>query len=78
MRNETSRWDRISGKSTWRFSKLVSLGTQRLELRVESFNLLNNFNWGNPGTNFNAATFGRITSQAGTPRITQFGVKYDF
>jgi hypothetical protein len=70
-------------------SKLVSVvGTQRLELRLETFNLFNTFNWGNPGTtadnptaqtvNFNAATFGRITTQAGIPRILQFGVKYDF
>jgi len=59
-------------------SKLVPFGTQRLELRVESFNLFNNFNWGSPGTNFNQATFGRITTQAGAPRILQFGVKYDF
>ena len=60
-------------------SKLVSVvGTQRLELRLETFNLFNTFNWGSPATNFNAATFGRITSQAGEPRILQFGVKYDF
>ena len=50
----------------------------RLELRAEAFNLFNNFNWGNPVTNFNAATFGRILSQAGDPRIMQFGVKYGF
>jgi hypothetical protein len=53
-------------------------GTQRLELRIESFNLLNRFNWGNPLTNFNAGTFGRITTQSGDPRIIQFGIKYDF
>jgi len=28
--------------------------------------------------NFNAGTFGRITTQAGAPRILQFGIKYDF
>ena len=60
-------------------SKLISVaGMQRLELRLESFNLLNTFNWGNPAINLNAATFGRITTQAGDPRILQFGVKYDF
>ena len=36
------------------------------------------FNWGNPGTNFNAGTFGRITSISGDPRILQFGIKYGF
>jgi hypothetical protein len=59
-------------------SKLVSVATQRLELRLEVFNLFNTFNWGLPGTNFNAANFGRITDQEGDPRILQFGVKYDF
>ena len=60
-------------------SKLIAVGgTQRLELRLESFNLLNHFNWGDPVLNFNAGTFGRITTQAGAPRILQFGIKYDF
>ena len=60
-------------------SKLVSsVGTQRLELRLEAFNLFNTFNWGDPAVNLNAANFGRITTQAGAPRILQFGVKYDF
>ena len=59
-------------------SRLVPLATHRLELRVETFNLFNTFNWGNPVTNFNAGTFGRITTMAGAPRIMQFGVKYDF
>ena len=60
-------------------SKLVSVvGMRRLELRVETFNLLNTFNWGNPTTNYNSGSFGRIESQAGEPRIVQFGIKYDF
>lgn len=49
-----------------------------LELRVEIFNLFNNFNWGNPETNFDSANFGRITSMSGNPRIMQFAVKYGF
>ncbi len=52
--------------------------TQNVELRVEAFNLVNSFNWGNPETNFNSGQFGRITAQAGNPRIMQFGVKYGF
>jgi hypothetical protein len=60
-------------------SKLISTaGSQQLELRLEVFNLTNQFNWGNPDPNFNAGTFGRITSMAGEPRIFQFGVKYGF
>lgn len=70
------------GPSFWQvdmaLSKLVQMGTQRLELRLETFNLLNTFNWGDPVANFNSGTFGRITTQAGAPRIMQFGVKFDF
>ncbi len=74
------------GPSYWAtdlaLSKLVQIGgTQRVELRLEAFNLFNQFNWGDPvatNRNFNAGTFGRITTQAGTPRIMQFGIKYDF
>jgi hypothetical protein len=51
---------------------------QTLELRIETFNLLNNFNWGNPNTSLDSAVFGRIQSQSGSPRVLQFGVKYGF
>ena len=79
----TSSRTRRVGPNFWSInlalSKLVSVAaTQRLELRLEVFNLLNQFNWGNPDPNFNAGTFGRITTMAGEPRIMQFGVKYDF
>jgi hypothetical protein len=53
-------------------------GAQTFEIRIESFNLLNNFNWGNPTSNLTSAQFGRIRSLAGSPRIMQFGVKYGF
>jgi len=59
-------------------SRLMTVGARRLELRLESFNLFNNFNWGDPLLILNAGTFGRITTQAGAPRIMQFGIKYDF
>ena len=80
----------VTGPNYWSVdlavSRLVALGgTRRVELRLEAFNLTNRFNWGDPLTtstssdvNFNAGTFGRITTQAGTPRIIQFGIKYDF
>jgi hypothetical protein len=53
-------------------------GRRSVEVRVELFNLLNTFNWGNPVTNVNSGAFGRITSMTGAPRIMQFGVKYGF
>jgi hypothetical protein len=58
----------------------VQLGTRRIELRLESFNVLNHFNWGDPVTNFNSGQFGRITTlpTGAEMRVLQFGIKYEF
>ena len=51
----------------------------RIEVRAEAINLLNHFNRGKPAATLNnPATFGRITTTAGTPRIWQFALKYAF
>ncbi len=73
----------VEGPGFWTIdlalSRLISVGGDRsVEIRMEAFNLLNNFNWGNPVTILDTATFGQILSQAGDPRILQFGVKYAF
>jgi hypothetical protein len=73
----------IEGPGFWTadvsLARLINLASTRtLEFRVETFNLFNNFNWGNPTTNYDSATFGRITSQNGDSRIMQFAVKYGF
>ena len=77
------RRNSVRGPGFWTvdaaLSRLVSLGgSRRVELRVETFNLFNTFNWDVPETNFSSGAFGRITSMAGTPRIMQFGVRYTF
>jgi hypothetical protein len=76
-------YNALTGPGFWTvdlaLSRLFSFGgMQTIELRIESFNLLNNFNWGNPTANLTSAQFGRIRSLAGSPRIMQFGVKYGF
>ena len=73
----------IRGPGFWKIdlalSRLFSFGAaQNIEIRVEAFNLLNNFNWGSPTTSLSSGNFGRIQSQAGDPRIMQFGAKYAF
>ena len=85
----------LEGPRFWKIDLAVSrlvpvTSTHTLEVRVEVFNLLNNFNWGLPGTpaqpgstqetyvDFGAAAFGRILQAAGDPRIMQFGIKYGF
>jgi hypothetical protein len=45
-----------------------------LQLRAESFNLLNSPHYGNPNASFNSGSFGSITSASG-PRIMQFALK---
>jgi hypothetical protein len=73
----------VKGPGRWTIDLALSrtvkfTSTHSVELRLESFNLLNHFNWGNPATNLNLGTFGRITSIQGAPRILQFGMKYGF
>jgi hypothetical protein len=73
----------VRGPGRWgvdlALSRLIRLADRHeVEVRLEAFNLLNTFNWGNPNTNFSSGNFGRITSMAGDPRIMQFGLKYGF
>ena len=73
----------VEGPAYWAIdialSRMISLGTTRsLEARLEAFNVTNRFNWGLPATNLNQSQFGRITTNGGTPRILQFGIKYGF
>jgi hypothetical protein len=73
----------VKGPGQWTINFALSRNVnvtkaQTVELRLEAFNLLNHFNWGNPATNLNLGTFGRITTIQGTPRILQFGLKYGF
>jgi carboxypeptidase family protein/TonB-dependent receptor-like protein len=73
----------VEGPGFWTvdlaLSRLISLAAMRsLELRIEAFNVFNNFNWGNPVSVLDDPNFGRILTAGGDPRILQFGVKYAF
>ena len=73
----------VEGPGYWdinlAISRLLQFGaTRNLELRMEIFNLTNNFNWGTPNLNLNNPQFGRITTMTGAPRVMQFGIKYGF
>ncbi|PYQ87993.1 MAG: hypothetical protein DMG03_04475 [Acidobacteria bacterium] len=72
----------LYGPSRWQIdmvlARLVRFApTQNVEVRLEAFNVTNNFIRNNPIQNIGNATFGQIL-QAGDPRILQFGVKYAF
>jgi hypothetical protein len=77
------QYNSIKGPGFWKIdmalTRNIVMGTRNVELRLETFNLLNHFNWGNPAVNLNnRGTFGRITTMQGAPRIMQFGVKFGF
>jgi hypothetical protein len=79
--NEPARG--FEGPGFWKvdvgLARVISTADRRtLELRIEAFNVFNNFNWGDPAVNLDAGTFGRITTQNGDSRIMQFAVKYGF
>jgi len=57
--------------------KTFSAGPTKLQVRVESFNVFNWVNLGNPNTSQNSQNFGRILS-ADDPRIMQFAVRVWF
>jgi hypothetical protein len=52
----------------------------RAELRVDSFNTLNNMTWADPNTNITSNTFGQSTNQLGNTygRRTQLGMRIEF
>jgi hypothetical protein len=49
-----------------------------LEFRTEFFNAFNTTQFGNPGTNVSAATFGVISTTSVNPRVIQFALKLNF
>lgn len=52
---------------------------QSFVFRAEAYNLLNNTNFGAPGTDRSqAAAFGRISSTTGNPRILQAALRFEF
>jgi hypothetical protein len=50
---------------------------QRLQIRVEAFNVLNHQNWSGANANPNSGSFGLITSKGGE-RVIQLAMKYIF
>ena len=56
------------------FKNVTKTESTRLQLRAESFNLLNTPHFGNPNASRNSGSFGSITSASGA-RVMQFAVK---
>lgn len=58
--------------------KQFRMGTRRLQLRAEAFNLTNTPSFNAPNTAIDTAAGGRVTSTASTPRQLQFALKFEF
>jgi len=72
----------ILGPGTWQLDTSISRAfqfreTQRMELRVEMFNVTNSFRMKDPNVAFGSGAFGQVTA-AMDPRIMQFALKYVF
>ena len=72
----------ISGPGYWNMSlslfKQFKIGERlNVQLRGESFSVVNTPNWNNPDTNIGNSTFGYITG-AGGNRTVQLGMKVSF
>ena len=75
-------WNALSGPTQWQFDVALSRNftlteAQRLEFRVEAYNLTNSFRALDPAVRLNQSTFGLIRN-SDEPRILQFAIKYLF
>ena len=52
--------------------------SKSLQLQANAFNLFNHPNFGLPVSNINSSQFGRSISTAGTPRVIQLALRFDF
>ena len=71
----------VPGIASWSLDAALSrefaLGTDRIELRLEAFNVPNAVRALNPTANITSVNFGRITA-VDQPRIMQFALRYVF
>jgi hypothetical protein len=73
----------LRGPAFWNIDLALSrvlriANQQRVEVRVEAFNVTNRVHLGDPNTTLGSADFGRITSTAADARVMQFAIKYLF
>jgi len=83
VRTQPSRFEEVRGPGyavlDLSLLKNFSLGgTRQVQLRLESYNILNRTNLGNPNTTTTNSALGTITAQNGLPRQLQIAVKVSF
>jgi hypothetical protein len=71
------RSDHVNNLDLSLFKEFVVPERIRTQLRLEAFNVLNRVQFGSPNLDVNAgSSFGRVTSQANSPRQMQIGLKF--
>ena len=81
--------NQFRGPGNWNLDasifRTIPMGRYRAEIRVESQNVLNHPQWGNPITSFTDPNFMKIRDYAGgsqgtwrAPRTVQLGVRFTF
>ena len=60
------------------FKSFPLMGTARLQLRAEIYNVTNTTSFANPNGQLGNAAFGTVSSTVGTPRQMQFAAKLLF
>ncbi len=75
-------WNALYGPTQWQFDVALTRSfqlteAQRLEFRVEAYNLTNSFRPSDPSVRLNRSTFG-VLRDSDDPRILQFAIKYVF
>jgi hypothetical protein len=83
IRTQPSRFEEVRGPGyqvlDLSLLKNFSLGASRqVQFRLESYNVLNRTNLGNPNTTTTSSALGTITAQNGLPRQLQVAVRVTF
>lgn len=82
---DTPRTMAFGLRQTYAFNQDLSLRRDfriregwKLGIQADAFNFFNNVRFGGIGANITNANFGRVSSQANTPRVVQFNARVEF
>jgi hypothetical protein len=78
MSRNSLRQDGYANLDTGIFKQFPITESRNLEFRTEFFNFLNHPNFGSPDTVVGSQTFGQVLKVVGSPRVIQFGLKFNY
>jgi hypothetical protein len=78
MSRNSLRQDGYANLDTGILKQFPITESRNLEFRTEFFNFLNHPNFGSPDTVVGSQTFGQVLKVVGSPRVIQFGLKFNY